>query len=153
MPRRLFYRQLQSSRSVVISSGRVLVQGRPITTAMGHLQQGTMCSYCGAVEAYYIPDGFCGPLCDVCEDYGFEHGFSQVYVIRIQRWISAKLWPISPRANARELTPAESVLHDPILSLRVSQYIVAVMDGSETWSIGDSDRSAPHGVEIDDTDP
>ena len=146
MPRHLIYRHLYSNHFVAVHSGRLI-------PAMGHLPQGTMCSYCGAVEAYYIPDGFCGPLCDVCEDYGFEHGFSQVYVIRIQRWVAAMLWSLSPRASARAHTPAESVLHDPVLSLRVSQYLVAVTDGFETWSLGDLECSPPRGVEVHFTDP
>ena len=145
MSRRPIYRHLYSNHFVAVYSGRLI-------PAMGHLPQGTLCSYCGALEAYYIPDGCCGPLCDVCTDFGIEHGFDHVYIIRIQRWISATLWPMSPRVNVRELTLAESVLHDPILSLRVSQYLIEVTDGFETWSIGDPDRSAPRGVEFDDTD-
>ena len=139
------FRHLRGSVYVAEISGRTY-------PAMGTLPDGTMCSYCDAHEAHYIPDGCCGPLCGPCMDIGIEHGFDHVYVFRLQRWIRAKFWPLSPRAPMRTQTLAESVLHDPLVAIHISQYMIWVTDEFESWNIGDAYVSAPCGVEYDDTD-
>ena len=120
--------------------------------AMGSLSDGTLCSYCNVHEAYYIPDGCCGPLCGHCMDLGIQHGYDHVFILRLERWIRAKFWRLSPRVPRRPVTLAESVIHHPLVALHISQFLVEMTDGSETWRMGDADASAPSGIEFDDTD-
>ena len=119
---------------------------------MGSLPEGTMCSYCHEHEAYYVPDGCCGPLCGPCMDLGIERGFDHVYILRWQRWIRAKLWPLSPREPTRTQSLAESVMHEPLLAIHIAKCLVWVTDGFESWIEDDADASAPSGIEYDDTD-
>ena len=42
---------------------------------MGSLAPGTVCNYCFIFEAHgHIPDPFCGPICEVCDDRAQEVG-------------------------------------------------------------------------------
>ena len=102
------------------------------TSAMGSLADGTMCSYCDEHAAGYIPDGCCGPLCGVCTDAALAGGFDQVCILRLQRWLRAHLWHMSPREPRRPHTLAESVFHHPLVALHISQFMIVVADG---WAV------------------
>ena len=119
---------------------------------MGSLADGTLCSYCDEHEAGYIPDGCCGPLCGECMDIGIQHGYDHVFIFRLERWIRARFWRLSPREPKRPQTLAETVLHHPLVALHISQFMIRVTDGWELWRIGDAEESAPSGIEYDDTD-
>ena len=44
---------------------------------MGSCEPGTLCAYCGAEEAGYIPDGCVGPMCGSCMDLMFAGGYPE----------------------------------------------------------------------------
>ena len=110
---------------------------------MGSLADGTLCSYCDIYEASYIPDGCCGPLCGECMDIGIAGGYDQVFIFRLERWIRAHFWRLSPRQPRRHQTLMESVFHHPLVALHISQFMIEVADG---WAVGMS------GDECDVTD-
>ena len=87
-------------------------------------------------------------------DLGIEQGFECVYNLRLQRWVRATMWRISPREPMRAQTRAESVLHEPLLALQIAKCLIWCTDGFEAWIEADEVicRSGPNGVEWDDTD-
>ena len=117
---------------------------------MGSLPDGTLCVYCLVHEAYYIPDGCCGPLCGHCMDMGILQGYDRVFMQRLERWVRAKFWRLSPREPTRPQNPAEAVLHHPLLALHVSQFLVVITDGSSSWSIGDGEYGVGYEVFTND---
>ena len=126
MSRYLHFRHIYGGCFVAEHAGRSY-------PAMGTLDDGTMCSYCCAEEAFYIPDGCCGPMCGSCMDLGIERGYDQVNNLRLMRWVRGKLWRISPRLPTRAHIGAEAVLHDPQLALQIATFLVWVTDGAESW--------------------
>ena len=118
---------------------------------MGSLSDGTLCDYCNVHEAGYIPDGCCGPLCGHCMDMGILHGYDRVFIQRLERWVRAKLWRLSPREPMRPQILAEAVLHHPLVALHISQFLVVITDGNSSWSIGDGEYGVGYG-EIPDVD-
>ena len=50
---------------------------------MGSCDPGTMCAYCDAEEAGYIPDGCVGPMCGSCMDWAAQGGRPEL--LRLQR--------------------------------------------------------------------
>ena len=46
---------------------------------MGSFEHGTMCAYCAAEEAGYIPDGCVGPMCGSCMDLMFAGGHPEAF--------------------------------------------------------------------------
>ena len=149
MSRYITFRHLYGGCYVAEYSGRTF-------PAMGTMPDGTMCSYCNAEEAYYIPDGACGPMCGSCMDLGIERGYDQVDNLRLSRWVRAILWRISPREPTRAHTRAESVLHEPLVALQIAKYLVWCTDGFDNWRDHDYEahsRPGPSGLEWDDPDP
>ena len=139
MSRYITFRHLYGGCYVAEYSGRTF-------PAMGQMPDGTMCSYCDAEEASYIPDDACGPMCGSCMDLGIERGYDQVYNLRLQRWVRATMWRISPREPTRAQTRAESVLHEPLVALQIAKYLVWCTYRFEEWS-------GPSGLEWEDPDP
>ena len=105
---------------------------------MGSLPDGTLCSYCDIYEAGYIPDGCCGPLCGECMDIGITapNGYDKVFIFRLERWIRAHFWRLSPHQPRRHQTLVESVFHHPLVALHISQFMIEVADG---WAVGKGD--------------
>ena len=70
-------------------------------------------------------------------DIGIDHGYDIVFLYRLERWVRAKFWRLSPRMPARAQTLPEMVLHHNTVPLHIAQYLIRVTDGWEVWNVGD----------------
>ena len=76
---------------------------------MGTLEDGTLCAYCGINEAYYIPDGCVGPVCNFpdgvsCCDIQVRRGWDGVILMRVGIFSKFKFYRL-----ARKTIPALGV--------------------------------------------
>ena len=56
---------------------------------MGTLRQGAMCEFCFRREAHgYIPDPYCAPLCNTCDELGNTRGDDAIGTQRIDTLVS-----------------------------------------------------------------
>ena len=87
---------------------------------MGSLPEGTLCSYCGAREASYIPDGACGPVCckpagTCCWDVAAALGWRHIEMQRLNRFACALI-----RCLARHVP---YWCEDNIIVITVTEYL------------------------------
>ena len=105
---------------------------------MGSLPEGTLCSYCGAREASYIPDGACGPVCfkpagtccwDVAAALGWRHiemqrlnRFACASIIYIDAWRGMSLAGV--KTTSLSLQSLSTYIYSRLLSLRQHSMLV-----------------------------
>ena len=90
---------------------------------MGSCDPGTMCAYCDAEEAGYIPDGCVGPMCGSCMDWAAVGGRPEM--LRLQRR-ARSLLTLCPGHLSSGVTPsfATVIFHDERLSLVIVRWLI-----------------------------
>ena len=94
----------------------------PCLGSMGSLPEGTLCAYCGAREASYIPDGAAGPLCfeprgECCYDRALALGWDVIIRERLMR-----LWKMRIAVLCKDRT-ALPTLGIGAIEFKVSSFI------------------------------
>ena len=89
--------------SLYVFFGKVVASHRSeLSVAMGSLDPGTLCAYCGKREAQYIPDGAVGPMCLVGKASCGLDNWDAVIALRLRRcWNMVSAQWTSERAGHR----------------------------------------------------
>ena len=87
---------------------------------MSSLNQDTVCQFCFSHEAHaYIPDPFCAPICDTCDDRGNILGDDAIGEQRID--ILAAMWLITRTPRHGEGLPA--IFTDALIWRAISNFM------------------------------
>ena len=91
--------------------------------AMGSLDRGTTCAYCGARRAGYIPDGASGPMCGRCMDWMWAGGRPDLLRLsrRARRFLVLCPAPAHPAGHPPD---AATVLLDEHLALIIARCLI-----------------------------
>ena len=93
---------------------------------MGSLPEGTLCAYCGAKPAGYIPDGAVGPMCMGSPEACFERmengsveAVCRLRLVRQARATTARL--AKPRATEMRTSHFETIFD--VAAAKIAEYL------------------------------